>query len=42
MWCTIRTCCDGLVKSADLVISLLPYSLHPTVAQGCLEAGTHT
>lgn len=32
---------DSLVKSADLVISLLPYSLHPTVAHSCLEAGTH-
>jgi alpha-aminoadipic semialdehyde synthase len=32
---------DDLVRSADLVISLLPYSLHPTVAQSCLEAGTH-
>jgi len=32
---------DSLVSSADVVISLLPYALHPMVAQSCLDAGTH-
>ncbi|XP_065349918.1 alpha-aminoadipic semialdehyde synthase, mitochondrial [Cloeon dipterum] len=32
---------DDLVKSADLVISLLPYGLHPKVAQSCIDSGTH-
>ncbi|XP_045114585.1 alpha-aminoadipic semialdehyde synthase, mitochondrial-like [Portunus trituberculatus] len=30
-----------LVESADVVVSLLPYSLHPTVAQACIDAKTH-
>jgi len=31
--------CSQLVSSSDIVISLLPPPLHPTVAQYCLEEG---
>lgn len=30
---------DGLVQESDLVISLLPYSLHASVAERCIAAG---
>ncbi|XP_063854254.1 alpha-aminoadipic semialdehyde synthase, mitochondrial-like [Scylla paramamosain] len=30
-----------LVERADVVVSLLPYSLHPTVASACIDAKTH-
>ncbi|XP_025837508.1 alpha-aminoadipic semialdehyde synthase, mitochondrial isoform X2 [Agrilus planipennis] len=30
-----------LVSQADVVISLLPYDLHPVVARTCIEEGTH-
>jgi saccharopine dehydrogenase-like NADP-dependent oxidoreductase len=32
---------DELLKSADLVVSLLPPPLHPKVAAKCLDAGKH-
>lgn len=28
---------DSLIKESDLVISLLPYSLHPKIAEKCIE-----
>lgn len=30
-----------LVAEADVVISLVPYALHPRIARHCIEAGTH-
>lgn len=30
-----------LVRSADLVVSMLPAHLHPPVAEACVELGTH-
>jgi ornithine cyclodeaminase/alanine dehydrogenase-like protein (mu-crystallin family) len=32
---------EKYVRSSDIVVSLLPYSLHPTVAQSCIDSGTH-
>lgn len=32
---------QNLVKDADLVVSLLPYSLHPTIAHHCIRHGTN-
>ncbi|KAF4532644.1 hypothetical protein B566_EDAN009825 [Ephemera danica] len=29
---------EKYVKSSDIVVSLLPYSLHPTVAQSCIDS----
>ncbi len=31
----------GLVAASDLVVSLLPYTFHPRIAQICLEYGKH-
>ena len=30
-----------LIKKSDVVISLLPYSLHPTIARFCIDASKH-
>lgn len=32
---------QGFCKDSDVVISLLPYSLHGLVAQNCIDAKTH-
>lgn len=32
---------NDIVKSADVVVSLLPYSLHHVVANACIHAKTH-
>lgn len=32
---------DDLIKDADIVISLLPYSLHPKVAEQCIKHKKH-
>ncbi|XP_040063451.2 alpha-aminoadipic semialdehyde synthase, mitochondrial isoform X2 [Ixodes scapularis] len=32
---------QNLVKESDLVVSLLPYSLHPTIAHQCIRHGTN-
>lgn len=32
---------QNLIKDADLVVSLLPYPLHPTIAHHCIRHGTN-
>lgn len=32
---------NDIVKSADVVVSLLPYSLHHVIANVCIHAKTH-
>ncbi|KAK8788251.1 hypothetical protein V5799_021969 [Amblyomma americanum] len=32
---------QNLIKDADLVVSLLPYPLHPSIAQQCIRHRTH-